>query len=513
MKLSIATALFVLLPALCAEGSGPPEPRLLDLNVIALDSRGQPVRDLTADDFQITDAGKPQKISFFRVNRAGEHQEPGFSLGPHDFSNRTAGQPRGATVILLDMLNMGFGARGYAANQLEHDLPLLADAGSVYLYVVSVDGAVFPVHDVRPPAPPGEDTGSQPEPASAHWNQRAKPMLDNVIHAVTKVRSVDIDVFTRILLTFHALETLGARVAAIPGRKNIIWATDGVPIFLGELRSDIGQPIDFTPEIRKLSEALDRSFISLYPVRQIMMGRPDNIGATSDGDGATGGGGTGLSEIATMDLLADLTGGRRSSDKVIGAAIQQSLRDLNFSYQIGYFPPGTNFDDKFHKLRVTTARKGVRIQAKAGYYAWKMEAGSRSSDAFRATANAPLDAAEIGLRASVAPDPAKAGATILTLRIDAQDVSLISDGDRFTGQLRLMVAEYAENGAVSSTPAAPLDIRFTAAQRDAALKDGIVVTESVPPGETVNRLRVMVFDRGSNGIGSVTIPGAAFAGH
>jgi len=510
VKIPVATALFLLLAPVAAEGSGTPEPRLMDLNVIALDNRGQPVTDLTAADFQVSDAGKPQTISFFRANRAGEHREPANTVGPHDFSNRVAGQPRGATIILLDMLNMGFGARGYAANQLERDLPQIEDASSVYLYVMSNDGSIFPVHDVRPPEAPDDGQASEPEPASGRWNQRAKPMLDSAIKAVTRSRPVDIDVFGRILLTFQALESLGARVAAVPGRKNIIWVTDGVPDFLGEIRSDIGQPIDFTPEIRKLSEALDRSYVALYPVREIMMGRSDNIGATSDGNGATGGGGTGMSEIETMNLLADLTGGRRSSDKVIGSAIQQSIRDLNFSYQIGYFPSNTNFDDKFHKLRITTTRKGVRIQAKTGYYAWKMEAGSRSSDAFRATAGAVLDAAEIGLRANVSPDPTKAGGSIVTLRVNAGDVSLVPEGDRFTGQLRLMAVGYSEKGAVSSTPAAPLDINFTAAERDAALKDGIRITERVPSGQRMARLRMMVFDRGSNGIGSITIPWAAF---
>jgi hypothetical protein len=143
------------------------------------------------------------------------------------------------------------------------------------MYVLSVDGGLFPVRDIRPPADPADpDAGPapSPEPASAPWTRQTKPMLDTVLRAVTRVRSVDIDVFVRILLTFRALETLGSRVAAIPGRKNIVWVTDGVPFFLGEMRSDTGEPIDFTPEIRKLCEALDSAYVSLYPVRQIMMG-------------------------------------------------------------------------------------------------------------------------------------------------------------------------------------------------------------------------------------------------
>jgi VWFA-related protein len=275
MQFTIAAVALLALPLLRASDSGQPEPRLLDLNVIAFDNHGQQVTDLTADDFQITDAGKPEKISFFRVNQPNS-REPASPLGPHEFSNRVPGESRGATVILFDLLNLGFGARGMATNQIEHDLPQITEgANSIYMYVLSVDGGLFPVRDIRPPADPADpDAGPapSPEPASAPWTRQTKPMLDTVLRAVTRVRSVDIDVFVRILLTFRALETLGSRVAAIPGRKNIVWVTDGVPFFLGEMRSDTGEPIDFTPEIRKLCEALDSAYVSLYPVRQIMMG-------------------------------------------------------------------------------------------------------------------------------------------------------------------------------------------------------------------------------------------------
>lgn len=98
-----------------------------------------------------------------------------------------------------------------------------------------------------------------------------------------------------------------------------------------------------------------------------MLGRGDNIGADSGGAGATGGAGTGIQSIATLNLFADLTGGRRSAGKDIGGAIQQAMRDLQFSYQVGYYVPAGNWNNKFHKLRVTSKRKGLHIQAKAGY--------------------------------------------------------------------------------------------------------------------------------------------------
>src|SRR5579863_5891747 len=60
-------ALAVLAPV-AGEGQPPPDARMVDLNVVVVDGRGQPVTDLTNDDFQVTDAGKQQTIVYFQHN-------------------------------------------------------------------------------------------------------------------------------------------------------------------------------------------------------------------------------------------------------------------------------------------------------------------------------------------------------------------------------------------------------------------------------------------------------------
>ena len=43
--------------------------RLVVVDVVATDSKGEPVPDLTADDFTVLEGGKPQKISGFSFKR------------------------------------------------------------------------------------------------------------------------------------------------------------------------------------------------------------------------------------------------------------------------------------------------------------------------------------------------------------------------------------------------------------------------------------------------------------
>jgi hypothetical protein len=50
------------------------------------------------------------------------------------------------------------------------------------------------------------------------------------------------------------------------------------------------------------------------------------------------------------------------------------------------------------------------------------------------------------------------------------------------------------------------DVHYSAEEREKARSEGIVFSCSVPVSDQVGRLRLIVFDRGSNAIGSLTFP-------
>lgn len=479
-----------LLPAADAPG---PDARLIDLNVVALDSHNQPVTDLKPEELQVTDSGKPQKLSLFR--RIGGELAQVQPLASNQFSNRVSGQVQGATVLLFDLMNEGFSSRGVAANEIVRRLQTLESADALYFYILTINGKLVAVRGIP------EEGAALPARSPAPWTKQIKPLMDQALQSVSAIRSADIDVALRVQLTYTALDDLGEQLARMPGRKNVVWVTDGVPIALGSVRSDIGAPLDFTPYLRKLAASLDRTGVSLYPVRQVMLGSPDQIGEES-GVGQTGGQGTGEQSIATLDEFAEVTGGRHSTDKDIGRVVQQSMTDLRTSYQIGYYPPANSLDGKFHKLRVACKRKGVRIQTKTGYFAVPEPVGTRAEEAFLATARDTFDAGAIGLRATVS-------AGQISVRIDTGDVAFAQQSGGYSGQLRIETVGYSADGRLETGKVTPLDLHFDAAERDRAVKDGIAITEDVKlQGET--KFRVIVFDRSSNTVGSVTIPATAF---
>jgi VWFA-related protein len=467
---------------------------MIDLNVVAVDLHGEPVTDLTRDEFRVVDSGKPQSIVFFR-HREGPRALPP-ALRPNEFSNRGGANIPRATLILFDLLNESFGTRGAAADQLIHFLESLETADYVYLYLLTLDGRLYPVHGL----PAAQSEASRAE--SVPWTRQIKPLLNQAMRSVLQFRQFDIDVAVRVQLTYLALDRLGLELSRVPGRKSIVWITDGVPIELGPGRSDTGDFVDFTPQLRQMSEALDRSGVAIYPARQVMLGSPDNV----DGSAYNG-----IASIETLNQFAAMTGGRPDSGKDIGGAVRQALADMRTSYRIGYYPAAKNWDDKFHKLAVTCTRKGVRIQTKTGYYAWRDAPGARSEEAIEAAMSTTFDAAEIGLRATLTPDP-KGGRTVrLDANIDAQDVALVHEGALYLGQLRLAIVGYSPGMQPQPGPLIPLDLHYSAQDRDKALDRGIGFGQSITLAEGMNSLRLIVFDRSSNAIGSVTMPVPATA--
>ncbi len=475
----------------------PPEAPIRSLSLVAVDSRNQPVSGLTADDFEVLDGGKPRKVAF--VRHIERRLAPSAGLEPDEFSNRTGQAIPHATVILLDLMNQDFSTRGVAEHQLVKYLQTLEGADYVYLYLLTLDGRLYSVRGL----PASEE---RPDDPSNAWTKTIAATMDKALRAVERVRPVDMDVAVRVQLTYGALETLGRATMSVPGRKNVVWITDGVPITLGPVRSDTGDIVDFTPWLKELSAVLERSEIAIYPVPQIMIGSSD---APPDAPGVPRRGvGTGELSLETLNQFANMTGGRPNGGKDIAAAITQAMNDARTSYQIGYYAEDEKPDGKFHKLKIACARKpvcnGVRIQAKTGYYAWPEDPDGMAMDAFRSAVTQPVDASEIGIRGSLTPG-SDGNADRLKVRIDARDIALVHGSQEYTGHLSFLIAGYEGSGAAHPSSIRGVDLRYSDAEREKVLKDGIDYSLDLPARENMTTFRFIVLDTVSHSMGSLTL--------
>src|SRR5512140_2630167 len=94
--------------------------RLVVVDVVATDGKGQPVPDLKAEDFTLLEDGKPQKISGFNFEHSGASlaQAAQIQLPPSVVTNAPKFQSNSLNVILFDAANGDFTEQVYARDQL-----------------------------------------------------------------------------------------------------------------------------------------------------------------------------------------------------------------------------------------------------------------------------------------------------------------------------------------------------------------------------------------------------------
>jgi VWFA-related protein len=447
--------------------------RLVNLRLVVTDDNGNPVKGLTGTDFQVVDDGKKQNVKLVRYGNTPAQPE---SPGLNEFSNRGRGEIPHAAVVLLDLLNEPFEIQSQISNRLIRSLEKIDTADYLYLYILGFDGKLFIVHGLP-------QTADVSQRSSAEWTRRIKPLMDEAMRNVMGIRPTASVADVRVQLTLQALATLASELSRAPGRKNLVWITNGVPISLGHGAI----LVDFRPVMRRISEVLDQSGIAVYPIRQSIS--PLDIG---DED--------------TLNHFAAMTGGRPDRGHDIRTVIVQAMKDVADDYLLGYYPTPQKWDKKFHKVEVTSTRKGVHIQTISGYYAWAEPEATQAQQAFDMASSASFDSAGIGLRARLLEDTQRANQVHIDLHINAHDIAFIPDQNEYIAQMQISLIQDLPVGGVQRGPVEPLMLHYTAEQYEEALEKGIDFAQDVALRENADRVRFIVFDQDSDAVGSITIP-------
>jgi hypothetical protein len=187
--------------------------RLVRLSVVATDNHNEPIGDLTQDDFEVSENGKPRKIAYFHKSDSTPETSAA-ALGPHEFSNRSGVTLPRVTLILLDCLDPRLSEQGRARDQIVKELRSVDSGDDLYFYLL----------------PPFMDLNA------------------------------------RIEATYNALAALASRLESIPGRKNIVWITHGVPISVAPRRTVGHTGADLSDVMARLGTVLDRAGVAMYPV-------------------------------------------------------------------------------------------------------------------------------------------------------------------------------------------------------------------------------------------------------
>jgi len=123
----------------------------------------------------------------------------------------------------------------------------------------------------------------------------------------------------------------------------------------------------------------------------------------------------------TMDLLADVTGGRSfKNTNDLAAGARAAANDLRGSYSVGFYVPD-NSDSRWRQFEVRVNRPGVRVLHRKGYMALApvKQPVNWSQDEWQAAMQNPLGST--GIRLDARADAVAGGLNVL-IQIAADDL-------------------------------------------------------------------------------------------
>ena len=257
--------------------------RLVILDVTVLDNKGVPVAGLKADDFQLLDAGRPQKVAHVEEHigaegRTSPQPSPAAPAGDMVVSNKP---PDGTlwNVVAVDLINTPKEDRGHLQDQLEAFARLIPPGTPVAL-VSMADGikVLSSFTAGQPDLLQALKKGLGPLNIGGPANivERGE-IAENVDfeHQDSLQHKADIDVERQAQRGQMTLEDFGfiARwLAAYPGKKNVFWLSSGFPIEAKPLgsasynslaASTKGQQL---PMQDKTDQQLEAARVAIYPL-------------------------------------------------------------------------------------------------------------------------------------------------------------------------------------------------------------------------------------------------------
>jgi VWFA-related protein len=534
------------------------ETRLIEVNVIAQDSKGHAATSLTRDDFKLFDNGKEIPIDVFSAISA-ESAPVTSPLPPNTFSNRIQGAPPSVTAILLDGLNTSFADQTWARTEVVRFLEELRPQDRVAIFLLgdhlyllqnftsdpkallevlksskarvprelaasapreTPPGATQPV-DIQTalqqltsslPSGPGGGGGSAPSTASVQAGAAANAQAQaEAIMLQFETHSSSFFVMDRVARTMAALIAIANYVAQFPGRKNLIWVSAGFPIAIGfdqpRAPGDTRDQVHFTPELERAFKALNNADLAVYPVDARGLVASDGAAATRSGD-------TNVNDFysshGTMDELADHTGGRafyNSND--LAGVIQRALDDSQADYTLGFYPHHISWDGQYHELKVKVTRPGIHLRYRKGYYAALDTPNNDEQTAalLKRALYSPLDSTGLGLNVTVQKvfkEPPKK--VVLRISMDAHNITFQDRNGDKTVELEMLFSQAGADGSVLNTFQQSVNMRIAGRGMDVILNRGLTMGKWVGLVDGATSLEIVVRDSASGNTGSLRIP-------
>jgi VWFA-related protein len=533
------------------------------LDVVVTTGRDEPAAGLSKQDFRVTEDGKLQTIDLFEEHAAwsGEVNRPA-QLPPHTFANSPAApQADSVNVLLLDSLNTTEADQAFVHKQIVSFIANMKPDTRIAIYTLNTrlrllqgftaDSSLLKAALSGKGAAPGTTPASRTRDDDLRDKEELSIIAemvnntDNNLQAAVKGDARDLadqagrQEGKRATLTLAALQQLARSLAAVPGRKNVIWFASSFPVSVfphGADRQTLSGGKEIGDAVRQTAGLLTQSRVAIYPVsaQGILIDPTNNAdsGGQPQGDDVTqpsqGEAASRAADTAAMEQLASDTGGEAIyTTNNLSQAMDRAVKHGAHYYTLVYTPTNKELDGRFRRIEARLTQGKLKLAYRRGYYA---------DDAKVAEAKPALDplppllvhgmpgATQILYQARVLPtaqqpaaDAARAGAnTRLTgpltrykvdFAITAAGVDLepAADGTH-SGRIEVALIAYGHDGAAVNWTEGAMNMTLDAATYAKMERDGIPAHLEIdlPAGDL--SLATGVYDLGSRRAGTLELP-------
>ena len=456
----------------------------VEVDAIVTDASGNPVSNLTEQDFEVLEDGKPQKISAFSlvnipVDRA---ERPLFASAPIEPDVQSNEEVDGRVyLIVLDDLHIHplrtprvktaaklFLERHFAANDLAAIVYTSgrADAGQEFtnnrrLLLAAVDR--FMGRKLR---------SSTLERLEQYRNtQGMRTQGERVDDPALAERGFNAR------NTLESVRNLAEFLAGVRGRrKAMLLFSEGIDYDIHDVftNRDATTIIDSS---RDAIGAATRANVAIYSIdpRGLTSLGDEGIEVDSFPDDPT----TGITSTGMMDelrlaqdslrTLSDETGGFAAVNRNdFNGAFERVVRENSSYYVLGYYPTNDRRDGRFRKIEVHVKRPGLQVRSRKGYQAPRgrapetKAAATPAATAIRTGMSSPLPMAGIGMRAFAAPFKGNApnAAVAVAVEIDAGAFQYAEKNGLFTNDLELAVTASDAKGKIHPGQSNSINLAF-----------------------------------------------------
>ncbi len=313
---------------------------LVQVRLVAEDSKGKPVTDLRQSDFEILDNRKPQPIVLFTAEGAG----PAASSDSASQSDALTDSPGGYGLLVLDFLNTLLPYRVKAKDYALHLLKTYQPRQKVALYILGHKPylALDFTSDMTELAKVVEEVDIEFGVLQEAPSPRRGPG--------ETVESQIFDWQNRVRKTVDAFGEISTMLARVPGRKSLVWVTEGFPMTLDGSVIQGAKPneLPLSKDIDLALARFNRADVAVY-------------GVDVKGLSATPGWAGTLEEFA-LRTGATAFSGRNDVDE----GIRLAFEDMRQSYTLGFHVP-EGAAPGWHEIKVRVKRPGLTLRYRESY--------------------------------------------------------------------------------------------------------------------------------------------------